>query len=60
MSAILVTPIFSQIGIILSRVSGTDLTRIEMLPSGKTYFFILLSFNNNGFDRIVSISESNN
>ncbi len=57
MSAILVTPIFSQIGVILVSVSGTDFTRIEMSPSGKTYFFILLSCNNNGFDRIVSLSE---
>ena len=60
MSEILVTPIFLQIGVILVRVSETDLTRIETLPSGKTYFFILLSLNDNGLDSLIPISESNN
>ena len=60
MSEILVTPIFLQIGTIVVRVSETDLTRIETLPSEKTYFFILLGLNNNGLDSLIPISESNN
>jgi len=50
MSEILVTPIFLQIGVMLVSVSDTDFTRIETLPSGETYFFILLRCNDDGFD----------
>ena len=50
MSEILVTPILLQIGVMLVRVSETDFTRVEMLPSGETYFFILFRCNDNGFD----------
>jgi hypothetical protein len=50
MSEILVTPIFLQIGVILVSVSETDIIRVETLPLGKTYFFILLRCNDNGFD----------
>jgi|GEM_PF-4163222 len=50
MSEILVTPISLQIGVILVSVSDTDFTLIETLPSGKTYFFVLLRRNDNGLD----------
>jgi hypothetical protein len=49
MSEILVTPILLQIGVMLVSVSDRDFTRIETLPSGEMYFFILLRFNDNGF-----------
>jgi hypothetical protein len=60
MSEILVTPIFLQIGVILVRVSETDFTRVATLPSGKTYFFILLRCNDNGLDNLILLSQRNN
>jgi len=39
----------------LIRVSSTDLTRVETLPSGYTYFLILLSGNDNDFDKFIII-----
>ncbi len=57
MSEILVTPIFLQMGVILVSVSETDFIQLETLPSGKTYFFILLRRNDNGSDNLILLPQ---
>lgn len=55
-----VTPMFLHMGVILARVSSNGFTRTDTLPSGETYFLTRLRCNDNGFDNLILVSQSNN